>query len=577
MHDVAMNAQQNNDPNAAAALALVVLTGIETHSVTRTQLDLDYGVAYVPDVGHYPLAQQAIDLLRDCADLSHIDVHDGLQTLGMSAEDARYALMGAIWETSEEGRFLRDTLAMGDLPTLPFYTMFPFSVLDKLHPDDTDHWQHSRATMQAAADWLLGDDPPIETSLVHKLLDGKLIFLLVSTGVSGLNLIHNLAMGRLLTPADYGQMTFLNTLLLVIGLLPTAMQTVVARFSAIYESQNSQNRLQQLWHFGQRRARMIGLVLALIFMLFSGAFVEWFQLRDSSLMLPIVLAIPFFLLTGSQRGLLQGKEQYYWLSAAYLIEGVVRLGLGVLLAWVLLDVGRELDGAVWALSQSVLLTWFVGWLALRTIKNKTSEPVETIASEDQQEWTRLFGFTMMALLGQALITNSDFVLVKMYFDSLDAGLYAAVSVIGRIVYFGTLPLTILIVPMIAKKQARGESTRTLFVLLMGSGAVLCGGLIAASTLFGEQIISILYGANYVDAAFLLPMYTVAAALFVMTNLLVTYRVGLGKGSETWMPLAAGIAQIIGVVLFHDSLQTIITIQITIMSALFVGVAWRARR
>ena len=112
---------------------------------------------------------------------------------------------------------------------------------------------------------------------------------------------------------------------------------------------------------------------------------------------------------------------------------------------------------------------------------------------------------------------------------------------------------------------------------MGSGVFLCGGLIVASVLFAPLIVELLYGNAYVEAAYLLPMYTVAAALFVLTNLLVTYRVALGKGGETWMPLLAAIAQIIGVILFHDSLMTIIIVQIVIMSVLFTGVAWRARQ
>jgi O-antigen/teichoic acid export membrane protein len=179
-------------------------------------------------------------------------------------------------------------------------------------------------------------------------------------------------------------------------------------------------------------------------------------------------------------------------------------------------------------------------------------------------------------LGQALITNSDFILVKTFFDSFDAGLYAAISVIGRIVYFGTLPLTVIVVPIIARKQALGESTKSILLLLMGGGIALCGSLFVASALFAPQILTILYGDAYVTASPLLPIYTIAAALFVLTNLLVTYRVALGRGSETWMPFLAGIVQILGVIIFHETLQQVITVQIATMTILFLGVAWRAR-
>lgn len=566
------------DRNASVVLALIGLTGLLEEDIQRAELHLDEQYVRVGKAV-YPLSNQAKDLLSMSLNLEDVNVADGLAILDLSASELRDNLSAAIWATSDEGRFLQESVALNALPTMPLDLTYPFSVVHQLDPNDSIRFDHSRATLQAATDFLLTPIQP-KTSLLQKLLDGKLIFLVVTTGVSGLNLIHNLVMGRLLNPADYGQLTFINTLLLIIGLIPTGMQTVSARYSSIYDSQKKDDLLNRLWRFGTRFGWVSGFIISVILVLMTPLFVEWFQLRNAWIVYPIAFGIPFFLATGTERGLLQGKERYYWLSGAYLIEGIIRLGLGVVLTLALTSANRGLDGAIWALSQSLILTWFIAWLALYShppVSQSIQPEHPEIISEESKAWRALFGYTAMALLGQALITNSDFVLVKTYFDSYDAGLYAAISVIGRIVYFGTLPLTVLIVPILAREQAQGNSTRKLFWLLMGSGIVLCGSLVLASAIFAPLIVELLYGAEYVAAAYLLPMYTIAAALFVLTNLLVTYRVALGKGSETWMPLVAAIAQIIGVILFHDSLMTIIIVQITIMSGLFMGVAWRARK
>lgn len=568
-------AQKNQ--NAAVVLALIGLTGLFEDQIHNAELHLDARYVRAGDAV-YPLSNQAIDLLGTTSNFKDVNVDTGLTALKTSGADLRNNLSAAVWATSDEGQMLQEMVALNSLPAMPLDMTYPFSVVDQLDPADTVRFDHSRAAIQSAVDYMFAP-AQASKSLLQKLLDGKLVFLVVTTGVSGLNLIHNLLMGRLLSPADYGQLTFINTLLLIIGLIPAGMQTVTARYGSIYESQNNDDLLKRLWRFGTSSGWVIGILIALVLVWLTPYFVEWFQLRNAWIVYPIIFGVPFFLATGTERGLLQGKERYYWLSGAYLIEGVIRLGLGVILTLALTAANRGLDGAIWALSQSLILTWFVAWLALYSKspveKNPQKESAETLSVE-QKAWMSLFGFTAMALLGQALITNSDFVLVKNYFDSYDAGLYAAISVIGRIVYFGTLPLTVLIVPMIAREQAQGKSTKKLFFLLMGSGVLLCGGLVVASALFAPLIVELLYGAEYVTAAYLLPMYTVAAALFVLTNLLVTYRVALGKGSETWMPLLAAIAQIIGVILFHDSLMTIIIVQISIMSVLFAGVAWRAR-
>ncbi|MGB7342352.1 MAG: oligosaccharide flippase family protein [Phototrophicaceae bacterium] len=570
------HAQNNRD--AGFVLALIGLTGLSQEQCIHAEIHLDENYVRVHDAV-YLLSKQASILLSDLTDLHDIDIDEGLRILESTENDLREALSAAIWATFDEGQLLQDMVVLNTLTSLPLELTYPFSVADKIDPNDPARFKHSLATIQAAVDYMLEPSKPI-ASLLNKLLDGKLVFLVVTTGVSGLNLIHNLLMGRLLSPADYGQLTFVNTILLIISLIPSGMQTVSARYSSIYESQEKDDLMQSLWRFGTRYGWITGVLISFLLFLLAPFFVDWFQLRNVWIVYPIAFGVPFFLATGTERGLLQGTERYYWLSGAYLMEGVIRLGLGVILTLVLTQTNRGLDGAIWALSQSLILTWFVAWLSFYSrspIRDTlTAERSETLSAE-RKMWLSLFGYTAMALLGQALITNSDFVLVKTYFDSYDAGLYAAISVIGRIVYFGTLPLTVLIVPIIARQQVQGKSTQKLFFLLMGSGIILCGGLVLASLLFAPLIVETLYGTAYVDAAYLLPMYTVAAALFVLTNLLVTYRVALGKGSETWMPLVAAVAQIIGVIFFHDSLITIIIVQIIIMSVLFMGVAWRARR
>jgi O-antigen/teichoic acid export membrane protein len=278
---------------------------------------------------------------------------------------------------------------------------------------------------------------------------------------------------------------------------------------------------------------------------------------------------------GVDRGVLQGVGAYFWLSAAYLLEGLVRLGIGVLLGYALLTVGRSLEGAVWGFVESMLATWFVSWLAVRHFR--TGETHSANSASQRREWLQLGRMTALVLIGQALITNSDFLLVKNFFSSEDAGLYAAVSVLGRIVYFGALPLTILLVPLIARRQALNDPTRPILMMLIGGGAVICGLLIGGAVFFGDRVLSLLYGEAYFPGAALLAPYALAASLYTLTNLVITYQIALGSGGETWMPILAGSAQITGVLLFHDSLEQVILVQIVLMGLLFAIVLWRVLR
>lgn len=567
-------------PQQQLLLAFITLQGLSVEQVIAiTPHHIDNGWLHLPDY-HAPLVTQIQAILdahppESVFPIAPETIDDTLHTYALAADDAHRWLAGAVWMTSPDGKMIRE-LGLGEAyPILPLRFTFPFSVVERLQPDD-ELAESATHTLQAAADWVMQEilqpPPSLFARVQGVLLDGKTLFLLSGTAVSGLNLVNNLVLGRLLSPAAYGQFTLLVTLQLFGGLLPTASQTVAARYSARYRASNDWSQIHALLVYGRRWFVRIGLVIMAILLVLSPFLATWLQVRTGWLFVPIALAMPMFLLMGTERGVLQGDERYYWLSGSYVAEGLIRFAASLGLAWILLSAGRALDGAVWGVAQGMVMAWFVAWVALRG-SELWQTPVAD--SPETDEWRSLFLLTLVSLLGQALITNSDFILVKTFFTTEQAGLYAAVSVIGRITYFAALPLNVLMVPMISRKQALDEPTGRLFLLLISGVGAVCFGLLTVSALFAPFILRVLYGAAYVDAAPLLAVYTLAASLFVLTNFVVTYRVALGRGDETWMPLVAGVLQIVGVIVFHDSLTQVILVQVVLMSLLLTGVSWRA--
>lgn len=577
--------------DAEAIYTLVGLNGLTTEEVAALKLqtvDLENGWLTTSLGNTYPLVSYTITALR--AYIDTVDVEQNLlfspdqikatfDGIGLSEAELHRRLAGALWITSDDGQTIFETVRLSETPILPLPYTFPFSITQRLQPlEESDIAVRSRSVLQVAADWLIGEAQPKKRSLrdlINILFEGKMVFLMVSTGVNGLNFVHNLLMGRLLSPVAYGELSLIITLQLLAGLIPSALQTVSARFTANYSTSNDLHQILKLRQFGGRITWSLGIILVILLVMFRGFLADVFQLSSGDLLIPVAIAIPFFISLGTDRGILQGLNRFYWLSSAYASEGVIRLVVSVALGYALLSAGRALEGTVLGLAQAMFFTWFISWIALRLLREQEETDESNVTT--QPEWIRLTGAMMVALLGQALITNSDFLLVKNFFDPVNAGQYAAVTVLGRIAYFGALPLTILVVPMVAKQQALGESTRRSFIMLMSGGVGLCVFLLFMATFFAPTILELLYGEAYLPASSLLPLYTLAASLFVLTNLMVTYRVALGKGSETILPLIAGILQFIGIIVFHNTLTDVLIVQIVLMSLLLAGVGWRVLR
>lgn len=571
----------DQDPLARALMTLSALNGLKLETAAHLSPHaIQAPWIYTPQ-GTIPLTRQAQSALERLAGQwwTPEQALDIFTRLDLDDESLQRRLAGALWYTSDEGHLIGNFIGIERAPLLPLENMFPFSVIARLPaPAQLDVEQSARLALQRAADWLERETlaPPLTLSqkLVRLLSEGRLVFLLVSTGVSGLNLLHNLMMGRLLAPALYGQLTLIITLQLLIGLLPNALQTVTSRFSAGYVARSSESALRGLWRWSRQSMFGLGIAIGGILLVLAPWLAQVFQLSSASVLIPIALASAPFIWMGADRGILQGLNAYFWLSGAYLIEALARLGLGVLLVLALAGTGGQLEGAIWALAQGMCLTWFISYLALRV--NNAAKP-SSPDTHERGEWQRLTRLILLALVGQAIITNSDFLLVKSLFTPQEAGLYAAVSVLGRIAYFGVLPLTTVMIPAIARQQALGESTRRSFLILVGGGMALCMSLLIVATLFAPQILGVLYGTAYQDASSFLPLYTLAASLYVITNLIVLYRLALGAGSESALPFIAGIAQIVGILLFHQSLSAVISVQVIVMSVLLLGVAWRTLR
>lgn len=578
--------QAQADPLQQTVLSLLFLNGLPLAQIERlpeAAIDLESGWITAANGSTYPLVSYAIAALRTVTDLAPERIQAAAAPFVALENEAHRKLAGAIWITDEEHRLMLELTGSSETPIVPLRFTFPFSVADVLHSREISQVaERGRSVLQTAADWLVAETltPPksILKRVVALLRRGSLIFLVASTGVSGLNLIHNMVMGRLLSPADYSQLTFLITVQLLVGLLPTTLQTIVARFTARYQVQSDHTALAQLQTSIGRFGWRSGLILMVALLLASPLLITIFALDGFHLLLPILIALPFFVRMGVDRGRLQGIGSYIWLSGSYLTEGLIRLGVGAALGYLLLEAGSSLEGAIWGLAQSMLMGWFISWLALRHFSNVKPAPThDADKAQHRAAWRQLGTMTALVLVGQALITNSDFLLVKTYFSAQEAGFYAAVSVLGRIVYFGALPLTILLIPLIARRQALNEPTRQILLLLIGGGVGVCSLLIVLSALFAPQILGTFYGEAYLAAADLLAIYAIAASLYTLTNLVVTYQIALGKGGETWMPILAGVIQIAAIVLVHETLSQVIIIQVVLMALLFSSVLWRVLR
>jgi len=391
-------------------------------------------------------------------------------------------------------------------------------------------------------------------------------FWAVSLIAGGLNYLFSLLMGResFLGPEGFGTLTALSALLFLDGVVTTAIATSttyhVAKAAARSDSRETGAVLRQmLW-----RALGMGLALAAVLWLLVPVLTDFLHLSSPRPLLAVLPVLVITIIAGVFAGGLQGTLAFAAAAGTNVLGAVLR----ILFAIPLVRGGGGVEGAIlagfFATTIAALLAAFFLWPHLRT----SGRDGGTVSSSFW-EFLGYGGPTTLAFLGLTLLFTLDTVLAKHYLSAESAGLYGAVSTLGRAVYFATLPLTLLMFPLVTRYCAQGRALRSL-LLRSGGSVVLLGGLItAAYALAPGTILRLSFGAPYAAAAPLLWVsglfFTAVATTTWLSHVaLATRRVGLAM-----LPLAGAALQLGLLIRFHDSLGAVLGVSLA-ASLVLVG-------
>jgi O-antigen/teichoic acid export membrane protein len=396
--------------------------------------------------------------------------------------------------------------------------------------------------------------------LTGGIFTGGAILFISTTIVNGGNYLFNLILGRWLGPAAFADLSLIVTIMLMITFVTITYQLTSAKFAAKYSAAEDQAELAGLRRFLGKNAWIIGIILALI--LGAGAPV-WQKFFHTQSLWPFVIlsiGLPIYFVQGVDRGILQGQMRFGILSLSYQAEMWVRLVTAVLFV----AIGWSINGAV----GGITLSFFATWLVARKAKDKLDSKQSLTNTE--QTAVKLFAWpVIISQLSQILINNSDILIVKRFFISEEAGLYAALALIGRIVFFATWSVVTVLFPIVAQKHQKGEPHRHMLAISLGLVGAISLIIMLAAIIMPETIINILFGSAYLSVAPLLWLYALATTLYAMANVVINYRLSTNNGLGTTLALFGGVTQVVGLWLFHATLRQVVIAQIYIMTGLFV--------
>ena len=182
--------------------------------------------------------------------------------------------------------------------------------------------------------------------------------------------------------------------------------------------------------------------------------------------------------------------------------------------------------------------------------------------------------------GQVVINNFDIVLVKHFFAPEQAGIYAAVSLVGRLVNMCAWSVVNTMFPVSAAARSSDREARpvlfmSLFLVFLILSVLILGLWAIPSFLWRTLFGSHFELQNFGGLAALLILYAVTTGIYSLSSVMITYEMSRKIANTSWVQLAFSGALVIGICLFHTSLRQVIFVQLILMVILLVMVALAA--
>ncbi len=282
------------------------------------------------------------------------------------------------------------------------------------------------------------------------------------------------------------------------------------------------------WADLRRSAWQIGIALGAVMIPVSVLLAYLLHLPHPEVLAVAVVAGPLTAYAGAQRGYLQGIRDFRRLAANLVFYGGTVVVVAVLLLHFHLGSAAVPIATVCGALASALYPRHPGAHLRRSSANAG----------------RLVDYTVVAGAATApLFNNIDVVAARHVLPGAGAGLYSGLSVMGKIVFYGTSSLSAVMYPRVAAAATASARRKLLLQTLAALCAVDAVALLAYG-LLARHLLRIVLGPQYVRDSSLLPIFAVGVVALTFVNVFVYYGMGARVRHFAIVP-AIGVPALIG--------------------------------
>jgi O-antigen/teichoic acid export membrane protein len=333
-----------------------------------------------------------------------------------------------------------------------------------------------------------------------------------------LALVATVVFTRLLGTDGYGSLAALLNLTVILTVPGSALQVAAAREGTL-------GRLGQGGELAatlDRWTRNIALLLvavAVLSVLARGPMAALLNVEEEWAAACVPVAAVLWLMLSVQRGLLQSLHAYRPVALSLILDALTRLGVGVLLVLIGLDVTGAFLSTVFA---------FLGVaIGLHVVlRRRLGPPTHDTPHHPLRRLAWGGAVPIAALMLVAALQNVDVIMAKHALDEDTAGVYAACTVAAKALVWVAVGLGMWVLPEATRRAAAGGDARPVLLRAFAIIAALAAPALLAYALVPDLVLRVAFGPDYESGESVLLLLGIAYGLLAALYLAVQFLLGL---------------------------------------------------
>ncbi|MEM4230363.1 MAG: oligosaccharide flippase family protein [Candidatus Pacearchaeota archaeon] len=397
----------------------------------------------------------------------------------------------------------------------------------------------------------------------HELISGSFYIFVGSMFANVFAFLLNLFLARSLTYADYAIFASLLSIITLASIPAQSISPIIVRFATDYFTKGKESWGAKFYFRSYQVITIFAVILFTIFLILSPFIKNFLHLESIFYVFLSGLIVSFSYLALVNNAFLQSLLKFKFMAFTSSLSGIIKLLTGV----AMIILGFRAFSGLWAILFMLIGSFLVSFLPLRFIFSRRNGdniviPVKDIAS---------YAFaTAVTIFFMTSFTSTDIILVKHFFSAQEAGFYAGLSLIGKVIFYFTAPISMVMFPLLIKRHNSGKKFNTLFYLALLLVVLPALAITTFYFIFPHFVINLfLGGRDYFKISPLLGIFGIYLTVFSITNVCVNFFLSLGKTKIAPAVFLAAVSQMALIFLFHKTFLQIIGISLLVVTALFI--------